>query len=155
MQNTQIQGSMYTSVKKGPDDSLLRHQMVVKECLLYRSQEEDQQLGFVFQEWWGLNDNIKRHADEIYKKDLGNVNVLALDMYDGKMATDADNAGKLMQAFKQERGDMIVKGAVAYAGEGRQNRNRGILLRWWSVIAGLTPAGEASCGLCDVLWNAC
>ena len=71
---------------------------------------------FVFQEWWGLNDNIKRQSEQLYK-DLGNVNVLALDMYDGKLATDRENAGKFMQEFKQERGDQIVKGALAYAGK--------------------------------------
>jgi carboxymethylenebutenolidase len=71
---------------------------------------------FVFQEWWGLNDNIKRHSEELYKS-LGNVNVLALDMYDGKLAEDRDTALKLVQAFQQERGDMIVKGALEYAGK--------------------------------------
>ncbi|MFZ6010182.1 MAG: dienelactone hydrolase family protein [Bacteroidota bacterium] len=71
---------------------------------------------FVFQEWWGLNDNIKRQSEDLYK-DLGNVNVIALDMYDGKLATDADAAGRYMQEFKQERGDMIVKGALAFAGK--------------------------------------
>ena len=70
---------------------------------------------FVFQEWWGLNDNIKRHSEDLYN-DLGNVNVLAIDMYDGKLATDRENAGKYMQEFKQDRGDAIVKGALAYAG---------------------------------------
>lgn len=70
---------------------------------------------FVFQEWWGLNDYIKREAENLYN-DLGNVNVLALDMYDGKLATEAQTAGKYMQEFKQERGDAIVKGALAYAG---------------------------------------
>ncbi|HEY3402131.1 MAG TPA: dienelactone hydrolase family protein [Ohtaekwangia sp.] len=70
---------------------------------------------FVIQEWWGLNDNIKREAEKLYK-DLGNVNVIALDMYDGKVATDRDAAGKYMQEFKQERGDAIIKGAIAYAG---------------------------------------
>lgn len=70
---------------------------------------------FVFQEWWGLNDNIKRHAEDLFK-DLGNVNVLALDMYDGKLATDREMAGKYMGEFKQTRGDIIVKGALAYAG---------------------------------------
>lgn len=71
---------------------------------------------FVFQEWWGLNDNIKRQSEELYMA-LGNVNVIALDMYDGKLATDRENAGKFMQEFKQERGDQIVKGALAYAGK--------------------------------------
>jgi carboxymethylenebutenolidase len=67
----------------------------------------------VFQEWWGLNDNIKRQAENLYK-DLGNVNVLALDMYDGKVTDDRTQAGKFMQEFKQERGDAIVKGALTY-----------------------------------------
>ena len=70
---------------------------------------------FVFQEWWGLNDHIKREAEKFYN-DLGNVNVLALDMYDGKLATDREMAGKYMGEFKQERGNTIVKGALAYAG---------------------------------------
>jgi len=70
---------------------------------------------FVFQEWWGLNDNIKRQAEDLYK-DLGNVNVLALDMYDGGLATTPDDARKLMQGFKQERGDAIINGAVAHVG---------------------------------------
>lgn len=71
---------------------------------------------FVFQEWWGLNDNIKREAENLFK-DLGNVNVLALDMYDGKVATDRENAARYMQEFKQDRGDAIVKGALAYVGK--------------------------------------
>jgi carboxymethylenebutenolidase len=70
---------------------------------------------FVFQEWWGMNDYIKREAENLYN-DLGNVNVMALDMYDGKLTTEAQTAGKYMQEFKQERGDAIVKGALAYAG---------------------------------------
>jgi carboxymethylenebutenolidase len=71
---------------------------------------------FVFQEWWGLNDHIKRQAEELYK-DLGNVNVLALDMYDGKVTADRQAAGGYMQQFKQDRGNAIVKGALDYAGK--------------------------------------
>ncbi|MBX7126177.1 MAG: dienelactone hydrolase family protein [Cyclobacteriaceae bacterium] len=71
---------------------------------------------FVFQEWWGLNDNIRRHSEELYN-DLGNVNVLAIDMYDGKVATDRETAGRYMQEFKQERGATLVKGAIAFAGK--------------------------------------
>lgn len=71
---------------------------------------------FVFQEWWGLNDNIKRESEQLFK-DLGNVNVLALDMYDGQIATEPAEARKLMGHFKQERGDNIVKGALSYAGK--------------------------------------
>lgn len=71
---------------------------------------------FVFQEWWGLNDHIKREAEKLYK-DLGNVNVIALDMYDGKVSAERETAARYMQEFKQERGDAIVKGALAFAGK--------------------------------------
>ena len=71
---------------------------------------------FVFQEWWVLNDHIKRESEKLYT-DLGNVNVLALDMYDGKLATVAADAGKYMGEFKQDRGNAIVKGALEYAGK--------------------------------------
>jgi len=63
---------------------------------------------FVFQEWWGLNDNIKRQAEMLFK-DLGNVNVLALDMYDGKVTSDRSEAGKFMQEFKQDRVMLLSK----------------------------------------------
>ncbi|MBL7860295.1 MAG: dienelactone hydrolase family protein [Cyclobacteriaceae bacterium] len=71
---------------------------------------------FVFQEWWGLNDHIKRESEKLYG-DLGNVNVLAIDMYDGKLATTREEAGKFMGEFKQDRGNSIVKGAIDYAGK--------------------------------------
>src|SRR5689334_7119835 len=40
----------------------------------------------VFHEWWGLNDHIRREADKIYRE-LGDANVLAIDLYDGRVAT--------------------------------------------------------------------
>lgn len=70
---------------------------------------------FVFQEWWGLNDYIKRESEKLYN-DLGNVNVIALDMYDGKVTANRDEAGKYMGEFKQDRGNAIVNGALAFAG---------------------------------------
>ena len=70
---------------------------------------------FVFQEWWGLNDQIKKQADDL-SNDLGDVNVIALDMYDGKLTSERETAGKYMSEFKQERGDVIVKAALSLAG---------------------------------------
>ncbi|GAB2599472.1 dienelactone hydrolase family protein [Spirosoma areae] len=69
----------------------------------------------VYQEWWGLNDNIKQQA-EVFYNDLKDVNVLAVDMYDGKVATDRAEAGKLMGAASKDRLGSIMKGAIAYAG---------------------------------------
>ncbi len=69
----------------------------------------------VYQEWWGLNDNIKQQAEQFYN-DLNDVNVLAVDMYDGKVATQREDAMKYMQAANRDRLQNIMKGAIAYAG---------------------------------------
>ena len=70
---------------------------------------------FVVHEWWGLNDYIKKEAGQ-YAQQLPGVNVIALDLYDGQVATTPDEAGKLMQGVKTDRADAIIKGAIAYAG---------------------------------------
>ncbi|MCU0437826.1 MAG: dienelactone hydrolase family protein [Raineya sp.] len=72
---------------------------------------------FVIHEWWGLNDHIKREAEKIYN-DLGDVNVIALDLYDKKVATSREEAAQYMQAVKAERAQTIIKGAFTYAGKG-------------------------------------
>jgi carboxymethylenebutenolidase len=98
---------------------------------------------FVFQEFWGLNDHIKRESENLYNE-LGNVNVLALDMYDGKIGTTRDEAVKYMQEFKQERGTAIVTGALEYVG-----KNAKIATIGWcfgggqSMQAALTASGQA------------
>jgi carboxymethylenebutenolidase len=71
---------------------------------------------FVIHEWWGLNDHIKREAEKLYK-DLGDVNVIALDLYDRKVATTREEAAQYMQSVKTERVESILKGAFAYAGK--------------------------------------
>lgn len=70
---------------------------------------------FVYQEWWGLNDNIKQQAEKYYN-DLTNVNVLAVDMYDGKVTADRQEAAKLMQGVSRDRLGSIMQGAINYAG---------------------------------------
>lgn len=80
---------------------------------------------FVYQEWWGLNDYIKRQSDTYYK-DLGeNVNVLALDMYDGKVTSNPQEAGKFMSETNDTRLENIVKGGMAYAGKNAKIANVG------------------------------
>lgn len=69
----------------------------------------------VIQEWWGLNDYIKRESETL-SKELDNVNVLAVDLYDGKVAATPDSAMKLVQAAKTERLESIIRGAIAHAG---------------------------------------
>jgi carboxymethylenebutenolidase len=71
---------------------------------------------FVFHEYWGLNDYIKQEAENL-QKELGNVNVLALDLYDGKVATDSKVAASYMQAVKEDRARAIIAGAIAHVGK--------------------------------------
>ena len=70
---------------------------------------------FVIHEWWGLNDYIKKEA-ATYAAELPGVNIIALDLYDGKIATTPTEAGERMQEVKTERAAAIIQGAQAYAG---------------------------------------
>lgn len=67
---------------------------------------------FVIHEWWGLNKNIKREADRLFEELGKSVNVVALDLYDGNVATDREQAGAFMKAVKEERAEAIIKGAI-------------------------------------------
>src|ERR1700749_2924088 len=69
----------------------------------------------IVHEYFGLNDYVKKESEDIYKE-LGNVNIIDLDLYDGKSSTDRAEAAKLMQAVKDDRAQAIIKGAIAYAG---------------------------------------
>ena len=70
---------------------------------------------FVIHEWWGLNDYIKKESEGLWK-DLGNVNVIALDLYDQKIASTREDAAKYMQGVNSDRATAIIKGALLYAG---------------------------------------
>jgi carboxymethylenebutenolidase len=65
----------------------------------------------VIQEWWGLNDFVKGKADSFAKQ--GYV-ALAVDLYRGKVATDAETAHELMRGMPEDRAIRDLKAAVAY-----------------------------------------
>ncbi|MCB0610792.1 MAG: dienelactone hydrolase family protein [Lewinella sp.] len=88
---------------------------------------------FVYQEWWGLNDYIRREADTFYGDLNGEVNVLALDMYDGRSTTNPQEAGQIMSSVKQERLESIINGASAFAGKKAKIANVG-----WCFGGGLS-----------------
>lgn len=69
---------------------------------------------FVIHEWWGLNDYVKQETEKL-SRDLG-INALAIDLYDNKIATSPDSAGKIMQSISKERAESIIKGAFAKVG---------------------------------------
>lgn len=74
----------------------------------------------VYQEWWGLNDYIKQEAAR-FAKEMPGVNVLAVDLYDGKIAEAPEQAGELMKNTKTSRLEAIIKGAQLYAGPRAQS----------------------------------
>ncbi|MCB0761241.1 MAG: dienelactone hydrolase family protein [Flavobacteriales bacterium] len=70
---------------------------------------------FVFHEWWGLNDYMRREADGLYSE-LGEVNVICIDLYDGEVATDRNHAAQLMQGANEDRIRAIIDAALYYVG---------------------------------------
>jgi len=90
----------------------------------------------VLHEWWGLNPYVKKEAD-MWCKELG-INVLAVDLYDGKVTKSADEAGKLMQANDPVRSSAIILAAAQYAGKKADFRTLGWCFGGgWSLQASL------------------
>jgi carboxymethylenebutenolidase len=65
----------------------------------------------VIHEWYGLNDFAKAKADGFAKQ--GYV-ALAVDLYRGKVADNADTAHQLMRGLPEDRAVRDLKAAVAY-----------------------------------------
>ena len=65
-------------------------------------------------EWWGLNENIKEMADKLASH--GYV-VLAVDLFDGKVATTSDEARQLITTYDLERGLQNMHSATIFLNE--------------------------------------
>jgi carboxymethylenebutenolidase len=81
-----------------------------------KSPKPSNKVVFMFHEWWGLNEYIQQEAERL-QKELGDVTVLALDLYDVRTTASPEEAGKLMQAVKTERAINIIKGTLEYIGK--------------------------------------
>lgn len=103
---------------------------------LVKPQKKTNRYLLLIHEWWGLNPNTKKEAD-MWSKELG-INVLALDLYDGKMAATAEEAGKLMQANDRNRSAALILGAAKHAGKKADFRTLGWCFGGgWSLQASL------------------
>jgi carboxymethylenebutenolidase len=65
----------------------------------------------VIHEWWGLNDWVKEQASKL--ADQGYV-TLAIDLYRGKVAKDADMAHQIMRGVPEDRAKRDLAAAVTY-----------------------------------------
>jgi len=106
-----------------------------------KAEKETPYYVLVIHEWWGLNDFVKQESEKI-SDELG-VNVLALDLYDNKIATTPDDAVKYMQSLNNERAINIVKGAYSYIG----NTAKVFTLGWcfgggWSLQTALMGGSQ-------------
>lgn len=61
-------------------------------------------------EWWGLNQHIKETADLLAA--ATNVPVLAIDLYEGQVATTREDAAKFMQGVNDARAEAVVRASL-------------------------------------------
>ena len=115
--------NMHPEVKKASEEPLIGSMIKYKtadgadaNAYFIPSKKKSKKWLIVIQEWWGLNENIKHEADK-YSKDLQDMNVLAVDMFDGKVAATPDSASKLMRAANMDRMTSIIRGAITLAGD--------------------------------------
>ena len=73
----------------------------------------------VFHEWWGLNEHIKHWSDRLAADGYA---ALAVDLYDGVVATTRDGAYETMSSLTDERGHEIIAAAVAFLAEDERIR---------------------------------
>lgn len=112
-------------------------------AFLIKAAHESDKFLFIFHEWWGLNDYVKNEA-AWYAQSLKDVNVMAIDLYDGQVATTREQAAAYMQAVKSERAQKIIEGAMAFAGK----KAKIVTLGWcfggtWSLQAALQLGKKA------------
>ena len=115
--------NMHPDVKQSSKEPLLGSMIqyktsdgLVANGYFIPSKKKSKKWLIVIQEWWGLNENIKHEADK-YSKDLQDMNILAVDMYDGKVAAKADSAAKIMRSVDMDRLTNIIRGAITLAGD--------------------------------------
>lgn len=102
-----------------------------------KSKKKSNKYLFVFHEWWGLNDHIKRESEHLYNS-FKNVNIIAIDLYDGGLAATREEAQKLVGGLDDARARAIIKAAFDYAGTNAEVATYGWCMGGaWSLQAAL------------------
>lgn len=97
----------------------------------------------VFHEWWGLNNYIKSEVDRLHEA-LDQTNIIALDLYDGKVAKVRDSAQKYMQSADPERIMSIIEGTLRMLPENSEIATIGWCFGGgWSLKAAIAAENRA------------
>ena len=86
--------------------------------------------------WWGLNDFFKRYCDRLSSQGF---TVLALDLYQGRIAATIEDAKRLRQSIDRKVVNPELKSAVAYLREKNENKigvigfSMGATLALWTM----------------------
>lgn len=86
------------------------------QAYLLKSEEPSNNWLFIYHDRWGLCTDVKEQAYALWQ-DLENVNVLAIDLFDGKVAKNNAQAIRFLMASQYDRSIAIIKGAIDYIGE--------------------------------------
>lgn len=97
-------------------------------------------------EWWGLNDQIKAVASELAK--MGYI-ALAVDLYGGEVATDADGAMSLMKAVDNDAATNTLTGWVDFLKNHGRSNGKVATMGWcfgggWSLNASVATPVDAT-----------
>jgi len=108
------------------------------------SDEPTNKVLIIIHEWWGLNDYIKREAERWQEK-LGNIDVYAVDLYDGQVAATPEEASKLSSNLDNKRAETILSGLISKIGNNKLIATLGWCMGGtWSFTATLLAQEQAA-----------
>ncbi len=85
----------------------------------------------VFHEWWGVDSYAKHRATDLWKDLDKKVNVLIVDLFDGRVTTTRGNASRVMQSLDRNRLIGIIDGVLDYLG-----KDKNIVVLGWGYGGG-------------------
>ncbi len=103
-------------------------------CYMARQVQYEPMPGLLLvHEWWGLNDWVKKQADRYAAE--GYV-VLAVDLYRGEVAKDAEHAHELMRGLSDDRALADLRAAFTYLHEHNATRGQAVGVMGWCMGGG-------------------
>jgi carboxymethylenebutenolidase len=105
----------------------------------------------VIHEWWGLTDWIKGNADLLAKNGYA---ALAIDLYRGKLAENAEEAHEIMRALPEDRAARDLKSAFNFlASNELVDKEKIGSIGWcmggsYSLMAAMNISDLAACVIC-------